>query len=61
LSGYHSEISERVDQTEERNSPDKLVNVLLSITSVSSLDVMLKFPRSESSIGVAELEWPEKI
>ena len=40
---------------------DKGIDVLLSVTQVASFDVVLELPRSESTSGVAQLEWPEEI
>ena len=40
---------------------DQSVDVLLSVTQVTTLDVMLELPRSETTSGVAQLERPEKV
>jgi hypothetical protein len=40
---------------------DQSVDVLLSVTQVATLDVMLEFPRSETTSGVAQLEWPKEV
>ena len=40
---------------------DKSVDVLLSVTQVTTLDVMLELPRSEATSWVAQLEWPQEV
>ena len=37
------------------------VDVLLSVTQVATLNVMLELPRSETTSGVAQLEWPKEV
>ena len=40
---------------------DQSVDVLLSVTQVTTLDIMLELPRSETASGVAQLEWPKEV
>jgi hypothetical protein len=41
--------------------PDELVDVVFSVTQVTSLDEVLELPRSESASWVAELERPQEV
>jgi hypothetical protein len=40
---------------------DKSIDVLLPVTKITSFDVMLELPRSETAGRVAQLEWPEEV
>lgn len=40
---------------------DKSIDVLLSVTKITTLNVVLEFPASEATSWVAQLEWPQEI
>lgn len=41
--------------------PDKLVDVLLPVAKVTTLDEVLELSRPEATVGVAQLERPEEV
>jgi hypothetical protein len=40
---------------------DQSIDVLLAVTQVATLDVMFELPRSETTSGVAQFEWPKEV
>lgn len=40
---------------------DQSIDVLLSVTKITTLNVMLELPGSEAAGGVGQLEWPEEV
>jgi hypothetical protein len=40
---------------------DQSIDLVLSVTQVTALNIMFELSRTEAASGVAELEWPEEV
>lgn len=40
---------------------NKLVNIFLSVTRITTLNEMLEFPLSPTTSGVTQFKWPQEV